>query len=420
MRIVVVNDGGEVRGGATKLATLFAQLSHAAGFDTTFFSGSNVPLGLEKFPTSKIVSAELPSAPHTTVASFSKRLWNREVKKCLSAWIAANDTPGTIYHVHSWSRFLSPSVFSALRSVRDRLVITAHDLFLVCPNGGYFDYRKNLMCTLKPGGAACLATHCDKRTFGHKLWRDARHLALKSALGFDNTSAPPCILTIHPRVNAYLEAGGIPSASIQTLRNPTMPLLPHRVKAEANTEFLFIGRLVEEKGIRILIDAATAAGVPLRVLGDGPLLNELSALHPDVIFEGWCDRATIASRISSARCLVMPSLYPEPFGLVAVESLACGIPIVISETAFLCHEVTAAGAGILCSPTDPQSLGEIIGKISADDGMVRTMSEAAYSHAPSMAETEESWLRKTIGVYQSILSGLSHNPLRPNPVETKP
>ena len=98
-------------------------------------------------------------------------LYNRRALTTLAEWIARNDTPETVYHLHVWSQVLSPSAFVALAAVRQRMLITAHDFFLVCPNGAYANYTTGETCALKPLSARCLTTACDKRNHAHKLWR---------------------------------------------------------------------------------------------------------------------------------------------------------------------------------------------------------------------------------------------------------
>ena len=72
------------------------------------------------------------------------------------AFIAAHDTPGTVYHLHGWSQILSPAIFAALAPVRARLILSAHDFFLVCPNGAYADMTSGAPCTHAPLGLSCV------------------------------------------------------------------------------------------------------------------------------------------------------------------------------------------------------------------------------------------------------------------------
>ena len=90
------------------------------------------------------------SAETALSRSILKGLYDRSVMTKVASWIASHDTANTVYHLHGWSKILSPSIFAALSPVARRVVIHAHDFFLVCPNGGYFDYQKKLPCDRTP------------------------------------------------------------------------------------------------------------------------------------------------------------------------------------------------------------------------------------------------------------------------------
>lgn len=104
---------------------------------------------------------------------------------------------------------------------------------------------------------------------------------------------------------------------------------------------LFVGRLNEDKGVRVAADAARIAGVPLVVAGQGPVL-------PDgVNYRGLVGPAERARLMSRARALVVPSLYLEPFGMVAIEALASGTPIITTDWGGLA-EINQGGVGFRC------------------------------------------------------------------------
>jgi glycosyltransferase involved in cell wall biosynthesis len=93
---------------------------------------------------------------------------------------------------------------------------------------------------------------------------------------------------------------------------------------------LYIGRLAEEKGIAELIRAWPGTGLPLRVIGDGPLRDELNATTvPGVQMVGRLDRESTQTMLRNARMLVMNSTWYEPFGLVLIEALAAGTPCLV-------------------------------------------------------------------------------------------
>lgn len=90
---------------------------------------------------------------------------------------------------------------------------------------------------------------------------------------------------------------------------------------------LFVGRLVEAKGVRDAVLAWRASGldVPLVFAGSGPLRAELERSGHEVL--GWQPRERLAAAYRRARVLVMPSRWQEPFGMAGLEALSLGVPV---------------------------------------------------------------------------------------------
>src|SRR5262245_61106930 len=171
-RVVVINDVSVMRGGATAVALGSVELLAAQGVPITFIAGDD---GTHVDPRSRLGEFLALGFRHildrSALDAALGGLYNAEVEKLLARWIAANDTSRTIYHIHGWTKILSPAVFRALRPVAHRVVITAHDFFIVCPNGGYFNFATEAPCRLRPMGLRCLLTACDRRSYAHKVWR---------------------------------------------------------------------------------------------------------------------------------------------------------------------------------------------------------------------------------------------------------
>lgn len=401
-RVVIINDEAVASGGAAVLALLSARLLVEAGIPVTFLSGdsgADFSLHDDEIEVAGLGSAPLLKLPiHKRIINGA---YNVAAHKAIRRYIQLNDTPGTIYHVHAWAQILSPSIFSALRPVHDRLIVSAHDFTLVCPNGSYANFNRNTVCELKPLSGKCLASSCDKRRYADKLWRFTRSWLRTQLL--DMSSSNCTIASIHPMMNAWLERGGIPRERIKTVLNPVKPFAKTRVTAENNSDIFIIGRLEFEKGVDIAAEAARRVGRKLRVIGDGAFRAELLQRYPEVQWEGWRTHEEINRLLQDARFVVMPSRLPEPFGLVAHESLQSGIPIVAFKSAFVANEAHQLGCGIVAQEPNASSLADAFAKLD-DDMVVHQMSKLAFELSPRLSNTPQSWCDEFVALYRSRLA----------------
>jgi glycosyltransferase involved in cell wall biosynthesis len=334
-------------------------------------------------------------------AAALRGLYDAGTGGAVAGWIAAHDTPGTVYHLHNWHKVLSPSVFRALRPIASRLLISAHDYFLVCPNGGYFRYPQQSPCQLTPGSARCLAANCDRRHYGHKLWRVARH-ELRRFL-FDLTDTLADILVVHDGMVPHLTRAGVPRQRLRVLRNPVLPWRPSRVRAESNREVFYVGRVEADKGVDLLARAARRAGARLRIIGAGSLETAVRRENPAAELLGWRSRDQLAQLAGDARIVVIPTRWRETFGLVAMEALLSGIPVIVSRFALISDEIVQHGFGLSCDPYDEAALAGAIAALDRDDDRVREISCRAFSGARMLAPTPEQWCDDLLRIYESKL-----------------
>jgi glycosyltransferase involved in cell wall biosynthesis len=401
-RIVVINDHSVARGGAEIIALTSAIWLRNRGFPVTVLSGDaghNAKLtacGVDVLGMNQQAVIDVP--PHIAVL---RGTYNRHAAKFVSDWLARNDTPGTIYHLHQWAHIFSPSVFRALRAVTDRLVLTAHDYFLVCPNGAFMDYPHDVVCRRVPLSMSCLVVNCDRRKYTHKIFRVARQMARAAVINLGRLDVP--ITVLHPGMVPEFVRSGTRSGNLRILRNPVQALSRERIQAEHNREFVFIGRVGLEKGADLACRAARGAGVPLRIIGDGPLRSELQRTYTEFTFDGWCSPEELAKLAKQARALVMPSRYPEPFGLVAVEALWAGIPVVVTNRALLAPEIEASESGV-CYDADDGGLPAALARLATNDELVKQMSERAFDCTRWMATTPDTWTDAIVALYTERLS----------------
>ncbi|MGF6176143.1 glycosyltransferase family 4 protein [Ensifer sp. 4252] len=398
-RVVVINDRSIRVGGATNLAILSAELLQQRGISVTFFAGDGTPVDRPAADTINLDAAPLLERRRSDALRFG--LYDPLAYDALSGLIASRDTPSTIYHVHGWSKILSPAIFRALAPVRDRVVLHAHDYFLACPNGGFVNFRTNRVCELKPMSGRCLTTQCDKRGLHEKAWRSARHM-LRERL-FPTKRRAANIIIVHERMRAYFERAGVSGAHVETVRNPVLPFVEPGLQPWTNHNFVFVGRLEPEKGFEDAARAARLAKVPLHFIGDGAGRALIEKTYPEATVHGWKTKDEMRGIIRSARAVVVSSRVPEPFGLAALEAITSGIPVILTDAALLADEIAALGCGIKFRIAEVEDLATAMRSLAADDALVRQMSENCFRQAAALAHTPETWADALLDLYGHVL-----------------
>ncbi|MHC1585585.1 MAG: glycosyltransferase family 4 protein [Candidatus Syntropharchaeia archaeon] len=138
---------------------------------------------------------------------------------------------------------------------------------------------------------------------------------------------------------------------------------------------LFVGRLVYQKGVNVLIGAmpevlSKKEKVMLLIVGEGPMRKQLEkdaaylGIPDSVVFTGYLNDRDVRSLLKSADVTVVPSLY-EPFGIVALEAMAAKTPVIVSNVGGLA-EVVGEGEGIRVPPDSSERLACAILKILSD------------------------------------------------------
>ncbi len=131
---------------------------------------------------------------------------------------------------------------------------------------------------------------------------------------------------------------------------------------------LFVGRLIEKKGVKLLVKIATSMpNIDFIFIGTGPLstyLKNLAPKHNNIKFLGKIDNKYLPRYYSQSHLTCVPSLYQEGFGRVVMESVACGTPVLASNLGGL-PEALDSSVAILVKPTFT-NLTRSIKKLSSD------------------------------------------------------
>jgi len=400
-RVVIFHDFSQALGGASHLVQVLIRELCERQVPVTFIAGddgANFARGDVEFVP--LFGKEL--LDRSGFSALTTGFYNREVRSAASAWIAANDTPGTVYHVHGWSKVLTPAIFSALHPVRERLVLHGHDYFNGCPNGGFFNFRTTRDCPLVPLSAACLASQCDKTGYAQKLWRSGREVSRRMQMRGGTNAAR--LLMIHPGQAANFDLAGWPAQKLVSVRNPVSPPQTNRVRAEDNRGILFIGRISAEKGADLAAAAAARANLPITFVGEGAEMDKVRRINPAAVLLGRLDRAGVARALAEARVAVMPSRWSEPFGLVALEAVGSGVPVVVSDRALVAKEIADAGFGLSIDTGNIELFAAALAGLAGDDARVAAMSAAGHDRYSELCHSEADWADLVLDQYRSTLA----------------
>ncbi len=124
--------------------------------------------------------------------------------------------------------------------------------------------------------------------------------------------------------------------------------------------YLYIGRLSDEKGVRVLLNAFAGNGLPLRIAGTGlleTLVQEYTQAYPNIKFLGSVDKAKVASLLAGASALIFPSLWYETFGMVIIEAFSQGVPVFASDIGQMKVSITNGYNGFHFKAGDAADLG---------------------------------------------------------------
>ncbi|MEA3020130.1 MAG: phosphatidyl-myo-inositol alpha-mannosyltransferase [Actinomycetota bacterium] len=172
-------------------------------------------------------------------------------------------------------------------------------------------------------------------------------------------------------------------------------------ECEEGPTVLFVGRHEERKGLAVLLDALDRlpTGSRIWVGGEGPQTNELRARvagDPRVEWLGRIDDEEKCRRLRSADVFCAPSLHGESFGVVLLEAMAAGVPIVASDLPGYAKVGRQGREALLVTPGDACMLGDALARVLTDASLARSLVEGGRARADelSMDHLAELYLEK--------------------------
>jgi len=393
--VLIVGDFADVTGGQAKVAIDSARLLADHGICVTFFAACGPVSERLEHPGIDVIclgQKTILDDPNRLRAMRSG-IWNVAARKALREVTQRFDPARTVLHCHGYAKALSPSIGPELAAGPLKSVFTMHEYFLACPNGGFYDYNRHEICTRTPLGASCLTTNCDVRSASHKAWR-----VLRGAVAAGPGRLPRGLRHVIyiSETQRKIMQGKLPDAVVlHKVLNPIETGGPP-VDARANKALVFVGRLSPEKGGLQLARVARALDMPVLFIGDGPEARAIRAVNPAAEITGWLGPKDVQTRLAEARALVFPSTWYEVQGMVTIEALLRGIPVVCGAWSAASEVIRDGENGALYGTPSDADLAAALRRLPDIGGF--SSPDLAAAVAP------RAHLARLLEVYDAVLS----------------
>lgn len=340
--VVIVNDFNYTQGGASKVAIDTARLLKENGLNVYFFSAVNKQE--ENIEGITYISTNQNEAlrEKNKIKGAMNGIYNFKVRKEMKKLLKTLDTNNTIVHVHGWTKALSSSVFDIVFKMKFKVVLTLHDYFTACPNGGYFNYKKNEICHLNPLSKECIKCNCDSRNYGFKLYRTIRQFVQNKIVKLNDKLEH--VISISEFSEKILTSTLGADTKITRIYNPIdIDSNEEKVDPSKNEYYLYVGRVSKEKGVDLFCQAITELGYKGIVVGDGDEKAKLEQQHPNIEFAGWKNKDEVKTYMKGARALIFPSRWYEGAPLTPLEAMQYGVPCLSSNVSAAVEYTVNAG-----------------------------------------------------------------------------
>jgi glycosyltransferase involved in cell wall biosynthesis len=311
-----------------------------------------------------------------------------------------------VVHVHHLFG-LSPRFVELAHRLCVPTVVSLHDYYFACPR---IVLRKpsGELCSGPDGGRECARTcYAGDGADARIRWgtRDAYFRAL--------LRLPELLIAPSEHIAGFFERFIGDGERIRMIPNGVS--LPRRLDEPEATprsrgclNLAYLGTIAPHKGVHVIVEALRLAELPavsLLVAGDSAEPQYLSALERDAAKVPGLDFQVqptyeldeLPDLLAQVDSIVMPSQWPETFGIVAREALIRGVPIVVSRMGGLPDAVDEGRNGFTFAADRPDELAEILRRLSRDDDLVRRLRRGARA-TPVLSSSEHA--RATRAAYE--------------------
>ncbi|MEB2786083.1 glycosyltransferase family 4 protein [Algoriphagus persicinus] len=282
----------------------------------------------------------------------------------------------------------SAAVWTPIHQAGIPIVQVLHDLYLLCPNSNMFKNEQT----------------CEDQCFSCRLLRSnhaEKSKQVSAVVGISNSI-----------LQRFIDFGYFANASkniIYNTRSVSNPPLQPARKSGQKIRFGYLGTLSKVKGLEWLIEQFKKLDfdTDLRIAGKGEpvYVQHLKELAKDakIVFVGYVNSTEFLAEID---VLVVPSLWEEPLGMVAIEALANHVPVIANKRGGLQETVKGGVNGLYCYDVKPDSLSNAMRKLYENPELYNQFYINARLSVASILDAE-----RMIGEYESVLKQAVEMPL---------
>ena len=332
-----------------------------------------------------------------------RTVWSTESYQIVRQKLTENSY--NIVHVQNFFPLISPSVYYAANKQGVPIIQTLRNYRLLCANSYFF--RDQKVCE------DCLGKIIPWPGVVHGCYRDSK---LGSLVVVTMQTLHRAISTWKKMVNLYITLtdftrqkfiqAGLPADKIVIKPNF---VYPDPGMGEGNGNYaIFIGRLSPEKGLDTLLAAWQLLGgkIPLKIIGDGPLSNQVREAVTKLPYVKWLGRLPIQevyTLIGEAKFLIFPSQWYETFGRVAIEAFAKGTPVIASNLGNMSSMIESGRTGFHFSPGDPNDLAALVEYALTHPEKLRKMRFEARSEFEAKYTAQQNY-HKLMDIYKLAIA----------------
>lgn len=305
-----------------------------------------------------------------------------------------------VVHVHNYFPLISPSIFYCCYFKNVPVVHTLHNFRAICPTA-----------------ILAFEGRIDERSVrGSAFWTVINRVYKNSYFGSFSLYA---MVTFHKKFQTwqrcvtrficltefskrkYIEAGW-PYDKLSV--KPNFVNYSGMLKSSFKKGAIYVGRLSEEKGIQILLDAWGNISYPLTIVGDGPLKDAiLRQNNPNVHYVGFKNPSEVIQLLESAAFIVMPSTWYEGLPMVLIEAFSVGTPAIVSNIGGMKEVVQDQYSGLHFNVAESEDLLRKVNKLISDPQLLLNLSDGAKQSYFNNYD-EKSNYRTLMNIYQSAIN----------------